>query len=314
MDVYDKPVVVGLDGSPPARAAFAHGAWEAHRRGVPLRLVHARTEPVYVQPGAYVMDSVAERYALAGGRAVLAEYELKAHMAFPHLTVTASLVPGSAAGALVEESRDATMIVVGSRGLGGFEGLLLGSVGTQLAAHSKCPVIVIRPAADDSPLAPLASSRRAGNLGIGPPHLPVVVGVDGVPESEAALAFAFDEASARGVPLIALYAWWMLPAANLGPTNQWHYDLLEAEEEARRMLSEAAAGWREKYPEVETQLVAAHSMNPAVALLEAGCRAGLLVVSRHGGNTLTRLLAGSIGDSVVRQAACPVAVVPESTS
>jgi len=302
MDVYDKPVVVGLDGSPPSRAAFAHGAWEAHRRNVPLRLVHARTEPVYGPPGAYVMDSVAERYALAAGRAVLAEYELKAHMAFPHLTVTASMVPGSAAGALVEESRDATMVVVGSRGLGGFEGLLLGSVGTQLAAHSQCPVIVIRPAAEP------------GNLGIGPPHLPVVVGVDGVPESEAALAFAFDEASARGVPLIALYAWWMLPAANLGPTNQWHYDLLEAEEEARRMLSEAAAGWREKYPEVETQLVAAHSMNPAVALLEAGCRAGLLVVSRHGGNTLTRLLGGSIGDSVVRQAACPVAVVPESAS
>jgi nucleotide-binding universal stress UspA family protein len=300
MEVHDKPVVVGLDGSSSARAAFAHAAWEAHRRGVPLRLVHAHSDPVYVPPGAYVMDSVAERYALASGRAVLAELELKAHMAYPHLTVTASMVPGSAAGALVEESHDATLVVVGSRGLGGFEGLLLGSVGTQLAAHSRAPVIVIRPAGEP------------GHLGVGPPHLPVVVGVDGVPESEAALAFAFDEASARGVPLVALYAWWMLPVANLGPTNRWHYDLLEAEEEAHRLLSEAAAGWRAKYPEVEMQLVAAHSLNPTVALLEAGRNAGLLVVSRHGGNTLTRLLAGSVGDSVVRQAACPVAVVPES--
>ena len=290
MDDYDKPVVVGLDGSASAHAAFAHGAWEANRRGVPLRLVHA-------QLPTYGLDPVDRRH----GHAVLAECELKAHMAFPRLTVSASLVSGSPAGALVDESRDAALVVVGSRGLGGFEGLLLGSVGTQLAAHSRCPVIVIRP------------TGEPGNLGVGPPRRPVVIGVDGVPESESALAFAFDQASARGVPLIALYAWWMLPVANLGPTNRRHYDLSEAEDEAHRMLSEAAAGWRDKYPEVETQLVAAHSINPTVALLAAGRDAGLLVVSRHGGNTLTRLLIGSVGDSVVRQAACPVAVVPESS-
>jgi hypothetical protein len=111
-------------------------------------------------------------------------------------------------------SFDAALVVVGSRGLGGFAGLMLGSVGAQLAAHSQAPVIVIRP------------PDEKGNLGVGPPHRPVLVGIDGVPDSDAALAFAFDQASARDVALQALYAWWMVEPSNLGPTDTRHYDLL----------------------------------------------------------------------------------------
>jgi nucleotide-binding universal stress UspA family protein len=152
------------------------------------------------------------------------------------------------------------------------------------------------------------------DLGAGPARAPVVVGVDGVPDSAAALGFAFDEASARGVPLIATYAWWMLPPTNLGPTSPRNYDLVEAEEEARRMLAEAAAGWAQQYPDVDVRLRPEHSLNPIVGLLDLSRTAGLLVVSRHGGNALSRLLFASISDIVVREAECPVAVVPEQST
>ncbi len=295
-------VVVGVDGSDASRAALAHGAWEAHQRGRPLRLVHGFTVVTNygvlgLPPDPAGLDSAAD-----AARQMVGEMETHAHHAYPNLDVTSEIIHGTGAAALVDASVDAALVVVGSRGLGGFAGLMLGSVGTQLAAHSHAPVIVIRP------------PEEKGNLGSGPPHRPVLVGIDGIPDSDAALSFAFDQASARGVSLEALYAWWLLEPSNLGPSDRQHYDLLDAEDEARRMLAEATAGWCERYPDVEVELIPAHSMNPTVALLDASQDAGLLVVSRHGGNALTRLLLGSVGDIAVREAPCPVAVIPEAST
>jgi nucleotide-binding universal stress UspA family protein len=295
-------VVVGVDGSDASQAALAHGAWEAHRRGRPLRLVHGLTiigsyGVLGLPPDVAGLDGAAD-----AARQTVGEMETRARLAYPNVEVTSEIAHGSGAAALVDASIDAVLVVVGSRGLGGFAGLMLGSVGTQLAAHSHAPVLVIRP------------PDAKGNLGAGPPHRPVLVGIDGIPDSDAALSFAFDEASARGVPLQALYAWWLLEPSNLGPIDKQHYDLLAAEDEARRMLAEATAGWCDRYPEVEVELIPAHSMNPTVALLDASQDAGLLVVSRHGGNALTRLLLGSVGDIAVREAPCPVAVVPEAST
>jgi nucleotide-binding universal stress UspA family protein len=295
-------VVVGIDGSESGQGAFAHAAWEAHRRGCTLRLVHSyRVLSPYATMGL-ALDPAELTAAAHAAAELLAGYETRALTAFPELDVDCAVIAGSPGGALVDASATAELVVVGSRGLGGFSGLLLGSVGTQLAAHSHAPVIVMRP--PDDP----------GSLGVGPAHHPVVVGIDGIPDSRAALAFAFDEASARGVPLIATYAWWMLPPAGRGPMTPPHYDLVEAEEEARRLLAEAVAGWGEQYPDVEVTLRPEHSVNPTVGLLELSRKAGLLVVSRHGGNALTRLLLGSISDVAVREAECPVAVVPEPST
>ena len=141
-----------------------------------------------------------------------------------------------------------------------------------------------------------------------------MVGVDGIPESAAALGFAFEEAAARGVGLIATYAWWMLPPSALGPEPPRRYDLAEAEDAAHRMLAEAVAGWRSQYPDVDVTLRPERSLNPVVGLLEQSRTAGLLVVSRHGGNTLSRLLFASISDTAVREAHCPVAVVPDQAT
>jgi nucleotide-binding universal stress UspA family protein len=80
------------------------------------------------------------------------------------------------------------------------------------------------------------------------------------------------------------------------------------------MLVEATAAAREPYPQVEVELRPAHALNPVMALLDASADAGLLVVSRHGGNALSRLLFSSVGDTAVREAACPVAVVPETST
>jgi nucleotide-binding universal stress UspA family protein len=289
-----RAVVVGVDGSEAAYSAFAHGAWEAHRRGCVLRLVYA----IHVPP-PYVAGIDLVEVGRKPGVDLLAEYQARAHAAFPELRMDCDVVVESPGGALVAASADAQLLVVGSRGLGGFAGLLLGSVGTQLAAHSLAPVIVMR------------RPEEQANLGVGPTHAPVVVGVDGIPDSAAALGFAFDEASARGAPLIATYAWWMLPPTNLGPTSTRHYDLAEAEDEAHRMLAEAVAGWGQQYPDVAVTLRPEHSLNPVVSLLDLSRTAGLLVVGRHGGNALSRLLFASASDIAVREAQCPVAVVPE---
>jgi nucleotide-binding universal stress UspA family protein len=293
----NRPVVVGVDGSESAQGAFAHGAWEAHRRGGVLRLVY-----VSHVPPRYVTGVDLSATARAAGAELLAEYAQRAETAYPGLRVESQVLSGSPGAVLVQASRDAALVVVGSRGLGGFAGLLLGSVGTQLAAHSAAPVIVMRPPND------------RGTLGAAPASAPVVVGVDGIPESTAALGFAFEEAAARGVGLIATYAWWLLPPSELKPEAPRAYDLGEAEEAARRMLAEAVAGWRQQYPDVDVDLRPDRALNPVVGLLELSRTAGLLVVSRHGGNTFSRLLFASISDIAVREAHCPVAVVPSQAS
>jgi nucleotide-binding universal stress UspA family protein len=297
-----RPVVVGFDGSDGAQAALAHGAWEADRRGCPLQLVSSYNVAAPYGILGFALDPGQFGQVAAAVQATLVDAQRRIEVAYPRLEVHTSTVAGSPAGLLIDTSAEASLVVVGSRGLGGFAGLMLGSVGAQLAAHSKAPVIVMRPPGEP------------GNMGAGPGSAPVVVGIDGIPGSEAALEFAFDEAAARGAVLRAMYAWWMLSISALGPTDRLHYDVSQAEDEVRRLLAEATAGWRSKYPEVEVELVPAHAVNPIVAVLDLSRDAGLLVVSRHGGNALTRLLLGSVGDVAVREASGPVAVVPERTA
>ena len=108
----------------------------------------------------------------------------------PGVQVMPEVLVGFPIGVLAEESRRAQLLVLGSRGLGGLTGLLLGSVAVGLAAQAACPVVVVR-----------GEDRETGA------GRPVVVGVDGTPNSEAAIAFAYEAAAARGVPLIAVHTW-----------------------------------------------------------------------------------------------------------
>src|SRR5262245_54177659 len=137
MNPHEKlAVVVGVDGSDASRGALAHAAWEAHRRGRPLRLVHGQSVLAPYAVTGLPLDPAELDRAADSVRQMLTEMESHVHLAYPNVEITSEIVPGNGAAALVDASVDAVLVVVGSRGLGGFAGLMLGSVGTQLAAHS----------------------------------------------------------------------------------------------------------------------------------------------------------------------------------
>jgi nucleotide-binding universal stress UspA family protein len=188
--------------------------------------------------------------------------------------------------ALAEASKDAEMIVVGSRGMGGFRRALLGSVSSGMVHHAHCPVAVIRQEG--------AEARDT---------LPVVVGVDGSPASEAATAWAFDEASRRGVDLVALHAW-----SDLGATPTIGMDWEQFEEDGKEVLAERLAGWREKYPDVSVERRIVYN-RPVHWLVEESEKAQLVVVGSHGRGGFTGMLLGSVSAAVVHEAKSPVVVV-----
>jgi len=179
--------------------------------------------------------------------------------------------------------------VVGDRGLGGFTGLLVGSVAVELAAHAHCPVLVARGTVD--------------------PALPVLVGVDGSPANQPAIGYAFEQAALRRVPLVALHAWAHPVASGSGDMLPLVYDLDEVQAAEERVLSEALAGWSEKYPDVTVERVVRHG-SVRSTLIEASGRAQLVVVGARGRGGFAGLLLGSVSQAVLHHAACPVAVVP----
>jgi nucleotide-binding universal stress UspA family protein len=135
------PVIVGIDGSDEAMRVGTYGAWEAKRRRVPLRPVFARQPTPLWSPGVLVADDY--RWERDWGRARLAAAQDHVRAAFPGLTIETAVVKGSPAGALVEESRHACLVVTGTHATGGFVGRMSGSVAAQVAAHAHCPVIVV---------------------------------------------------------------------------------------------------------------------------------------------------------------------------
>jgi nucleotide-binding universal stress UspA family protein len=139
--------------------------------------------------------------------------------------------------------------------------------------------------------------------------LPVVVGVDGSPNSEAALAFAYEEAATRGVPLVAVHILWDLPV-ELDVVRLTEGNI--AELDVGEVLAERLAGWSEKYPDVRVQRLVAHD-RPAQALVEESGRAQLLVVGSRGRGGISGLMLGSVSHAVLHRAHCPVAVVRPDT-
>jgi nucleotide-binding universal stress UspA family protein len=285
-------IVVGVDGSESALHAVRWAAREAERRGASLRLVHVCVltpvrHPRQVPPPPRYHDAILDQ-----GRHWLNEASETARRTVPGLPVVTDLHAGVAADALIDESQGAQLMVLGSRGLGGFKSMLVGSVAVALSAHGHCPVVVMH------------SSTRDGAPPVGGP---VVVGVDGSELSDAALTFAYDAAAAHGVPLIAVHtwldvnmagAWTMLPG-----TVDW--DWLQHEEEDR--LAERLAVWRDKYPHVEVRPVVKRD-RPDRALLELAAGAQLLVVGSRGHGTFTGMGLGSVSQTLVHHAECPVAV------
>ena len=286
-------VVVGVDGSESALHAVRWAAREAARRHAPLRLVHVChlvpvRHPRQVSPPPEYHAAILDQ-----GRHWLTEASETARRIAPDLLLATDLRDGIAADLLVTESRTAQLVVIGSRGLGGFASLLVGSVGIALSAHAHCPVVVIH------------SSRVDG---VPPDDGPVVVGVDGSELSDAALTFAFETAAGHGVPLVAVHTW-----QDTHMTGAWtalpgtvDWDWLQAEEE--KQLAERLGAWREKFPQVEVRPVVERE-RPERALLGHAAGAQLLVVGSRGRGALSGLGLGSVSQYLLHHAECPVAVV-----
>lgn len=299
------PVVVGVDGSAESWRAIHLAAWEAGARRLPLVLAHGYPADPYTWYGwapLYAGPAIDSR---AAASEMVEETANEVRRSYPDLAVGTRLQVGTGAHALIESSRHATMVVVGSRGRGGFAGLSIGSTAAQTAAHATSPVLVVRP-----------SEEQAGEAGetidTTPPPLstrPVLVGVDGSSTSEDAIGFAFEEAKLRNVPVIALYVWWLLPTHMFGPDLPTPDGLDAAREEAHRLLTGIMSGWTDKYPDVSVQLRAVQGMNPSHELVEASREAGLVVVGSRGRGGFTGLLLGSVGRDLTGHAHCPVAVV-----
>ncbi len=277
------PVVVGTDGSAGAIRAVEWAADHAGLRGLPLRVVHAVERLPYDVPRYPIPDSY-DRLA-PSGRQLLDHAERVARDRRPGLDVTTELAEGRPGRVLRDQAARAAEVVLGSHGAGGFPGMLLGSVGNQVAGHVAVPVVVVRPAPPETPAE-------------------IVVGFDCSEASGPALAYAFEEARLRGHQVRIVCAW--EPPVPYGPVIATDLD------DMRRAAEDYARGelqpWQGGYAEVKTELdmVRAH---PVSALIEASSRAVLLVVGSHGRNAFTAAVLGSVSRAVLAHAHCPVAVV-----
>ncbi|MFC0861543.1 universal stress protein [Sphaerimonospora cavernae] len=282
-------IVVAVDGSEQALAAVDWAVDDALRHDAALKIVHVREPwaneyPFHAVEGfsesvsdycegvlAHARERADER---AGGRA-------------PGLTVTTDLATGTVVERLTDESERADLLVIGSRGMGGFAGLVLGSVGLGLAARAAAPLVVVRDVRHE-------------------PYDEVVVGFDGSPHSESAVAFAFEEARLRGARVRAVNAWqspmFSPVASGYGAVMGEIFDA-EAESFRRRL-----APWREEHPDVPL-VESAVCGHPISALAEASRTADLVVVGTRGVGEVKGALLGSVSHGVLHRAHCPIAVV-----
>lgn len=281
-------IVVAVDGSAASNAAVEWAAREAVMRAASVTLTHV-VEPVVVSwPIAPMQGSITEWQQENADQVIAQAQEIfitnidEAQRPTVHIDVRA----GIAVSELTKASTDAQMVVVGSQGMGAFERAILGSVSSGLLRRAHCPVTVVH--ADET--RPVATS-------------PVLLGIDGSPASEGATALAFDEASRRGVDLVALHAWSDVPVFPIFGMDWRRY-----EDEGHEVLGERLAGWNEKYPDVHVHRRIVCD-EPARWLVEESRQAQLVIVGSHGRGGFTGMLLGSVSSAVAQAARVPVIVV-----
>ena len=294
----DLGVVVGVDGSRDSNAAIRWAAREAIMRNVALTLAYAAAPapggaPVLEWAGESAPAEFREELGAMATQALADAVKIvEDATGGSDLRIHNEVIADAPVAALVDLSTKADMVVVGSRGHGALERVLLGSVSTGLVHHAHCPVAVIR---DEGPV---------------PVEGCVLVGVDGSPASELATAIAFDEASWRNAELVALHAWTDAEVPDL-PGREWtgltRTSWTKLQSAAEETLAERLAGWRERYPDVvvHREVVVNHA---AQHLVERSGSAQLVVVGSHGRGGFTGMLLGSVSTAVVHAVRTPVIV------
>ncbi|MFD5254087.1 universal stress protein [Streptomyces bobili] len=285
------PITAGVDGTEESLAALAWAAREAVRRDLALRVVHAWR--FQRDAAAEVADREAQEEWV---RAAVREAVDDVSGRHPGLRVTNDVLEGDPADTLVAAAAEAELLVLGSRGHGAVVGFLLGSVGQQVIAEARRPVVLVR--AGDR-----ASAEVAGHE--------VVVGQHGSPEdSGPTLRFAFETAATRGASLRAVRAWTLPPVFSYSPASlKLLDDAGGLEPYEKKALADALTPWRERFPDVP---VVEHVEigSAGQVLLSVSGRAQLVVVGRRARRTAVGARIGSVAHGVLHHADCPVAVIP----
>jgi len=276
-------IIVGVTEDADSRRAVEWAAARALTR-------RQRLELIGVIGGA--IGAVGEGEILAAARASIEEMlagEAR-RVAADGLTISTRVEIGDPVAVLSEASRDAALLVIGSDYRGPGHGPARGSRGIRIVASASCPVLVV-------PISEPGDDRRG-----------VVVGVDGSPVSEAAIAFAADEADRLGEPLIAVTVWTPLAA----PRNSFMVNPAEyragMEHAAREALALSVAGLRGRHPDLQLEERVAEGY-PSAVINELAAGARLAVVGSHGRGAVRRFLLGSISHEVLQRLATVTAVV-----
>jgi nucleotide-binding universal stress UspA family protein len=263
-------VVAGICGDAGAMAVVDLAATEAARRGVGLRLCcWAEPDSGTAPDPASIGDTVLRR--------------------FPDLDVVIDMCAGDAVSALIEASRTAALLAIDARSCGGRDPVLDVWLPDEVMTHAHCPVLVIGRRADDA---------RAG----GP--RPVLLGLDGSEHSAAAVPHALEAANVRRVPLRTIAVRYSpRPVADAGHAGDQGYA------EARQLLDQTLAAWRDTYPHVPVTAEIVYAPDVATALVDASADADLVVVGARGRSTVTCLVLGSVSRALVERARCPVLII-----
>ncbi len=288
-----EPIVAATDGSEESLRAVEWAAREAALRDAPLRIVSAAAllpRMIGRQDGA-AFDTVADVIRKDRDRALATAAHRAAEMV-PGVLVDADPLTGQPAQAVTESGSGAMMLVVGSRGVGAFTALVLGSVSRYAATHASCPVVVIR---DET----TAAHRQVG------------IGIGDLEHCADSLAFAFEEASLRQATLTAIHAW-HAPQADISRAGEAFTppSAHSVEAEAASQLAGLLDGWRQKYPDVPVSQDVVHG-HPGRALVGLSARAELVVIGRHAHHA-GLAGPGSVTHAVLTHAHGPVVIVPSS--
>lgn len=286
-------VVVGFDGSPAANVALDWGAATAVAHGLALTILTSRpdAEAPVVELGdddegeEIVGDEIADMLAAAAERIAAAH---------PELTVHNVVTPDSPVDSLLAASEAAAMIAIGSRGMEGFQGLLIGSTVMEVTPYAQCPVVVLY-VPDADTVAAREEARHPNE---------VVVGFDGSSYSLQALTFGLQHAAATGLSLTVVHISGGSPKHDPQPVNPDAEDLTA---EVRDDLAEAVRIAAD-FPTVPVSYL--HAVGrPAGILIREASGSALAVVGARGRGGFAQLLLGSVGLQLVIHAECPVAVV-----
>jgi len=285
-----RPIVAATDGSEESLRAVDWAAREAVLRGAPLRIVSAAALPPRMvgSRGQSQYETVSDVIRDASDAALSAAAARAAKIA-ANLLIDTDHLAGPTAEAVTEAGSGALMLVVGSRGVGAFAAMILGSVSRYAATHAACPVVVVREET--------GAARRQVGIGIG--------SAEG---NEAALTFAFEEAALRQASVVAIHAW-HTPQVDIARAGQVPADAAADvfQDEAARELEQLLERWREKYPGIPVSQDVVHG-HPGRALAGLSARADLVVLGRHPAHHGP----GTVTHAVLNHAHGPIATVPSS--